>query len=83
MESPERDFGEKIGRKQNGPRMNRRGPPGGLFGIDQEVVTLRGLYGYSGFLTNLRQAESILNHRKYAGCSPEHSYCEFRAQSPA
>jgi len=25
------------------------GPPGGLFGIDQEVVTLRGLYGNSGF----------------------------------
>jgi len=24
------------------------GPPGGLFGIDQEVVTLRGLYGNSG-----------------------------------
>jgi len=38
------------------------GPPGGLFGIDQEVVTLRGLYGNSGFvestiLTDLRQAE--------------------------
>jgi len=26
------------------------GPPGGLFGIDQEVVTLRGLYGNSGFI---------------------------------
>jgi len=44
------------------------GPPGGLFGIDQEVVTLRGLYGNSGFrlstiLTDLRQAESILIHR--------------------
>jgi hypothetical protein len=46
------------------------GPPGGLFGIDQEVVTLRGLYGNSGcaerrfvlpaILTDLRQAESIL-----------------------
>jgi hypothetical protein len=24
------------------------GPPGGLFGIDQEVVTLRGLYGNAG-----------------------------------
>jgi hypothetical protein len=24
------------------------GPSGGLFGIDQEVVTLRGLYGNSG-----------------------------------
>src|SRR5258708_40272626 len=38
------------------------GPPGGLFGIDQEVVTLRGLYGNSGFVestipTDLRQAE--------------------------
>jgi hypothetical protein len=48
------------------------GPPGGLFGIDQEVVTLRGLYGNSGMLqpncfaallTDLRQAESILTHR--------------------
>jgi len=39
------------------------GPPGGLFGIDQEVVTLRGLFGNSGLLTDLRQAESILNHR--------------------
>ncbi|HUO24946.1 MAG TPA: hypothetical protein VMU61_04720 [Candidatus Aquilonibacter sp.] len=49
------------------------GPPGGLFGIDQEVVTLRGLYGNSGvaerrlvvsaILTDLRQAESILTHR--------------------
>jgi hypothetical protein len=39
------------------------GPPGGLFGIDQEVVTLRGLFGNSGFLTDLRQAESILIHR--------------------
>ena len=39
------------------------GRPGGLFGIDQEVVTLRGLYGNSGFLTDLRQAESILIHR--------------------
>jgi len=39
------------------------GPPGGLFGIDQEVVTLRGLFGYYGLLTDLRQAESILIHR--------------------
>ena len=28
------------------------GPPGGLFGIDQEVVTLRGLYGNSGSSIN-------------------------------
>jgi hypothetical protein len=35
--------------KQNGPRLWKRGPPGGLFGIDQEVVTLRGLYGNSGY----------------------------------
>ncbi len=33
---------------------------GGLFGIDQEVVTLRGLYGNSGVLTDLRQADPIL-----------------------
>jgi hypothetical protein len=60
-------------KKQNGPQslvhLNKAcGPPGGLFGIDQEVVTLRGLYGNSGFrlmtiLTDLRQAESILIHR--------------------
>ena len=34
----------KILQKQNGPRL-WHGPPGGLFGIDQEVVTLRGLFG--------------------------------------
>jgi len=34
-----------------------------LFGIDQEVVTLRGLYGNSGVSTDLRRAESILTHR--------------------
>jgi len=43
--------GEMPSRKQNGPRHPQHGPPGGLFGIDQEVVTLRGLYGNSGFLT--------------------------------
>ena len=32
-------------------------PSGGLLWIDQEVVTLRGLYGNSGLLTDLRQAE--------------------------
>jgi len=30
-------------------RAFQHGPPGGLFGIDQEVVTLRGLFGNSGF----------------------------------
>jgi len=40
--------------RENEPPKNRtaraflHGPPGGLFGIDQEVVTLRGLYGNSG-----------------------------------
>jgi hypothetical protein len=29
--------------------LEKHGPPGGLFGIDQEVVTLRGLYGNSGY----------------------------------
>src|SRR5258708_38838215 len=29
--------------KQNGPQVKTCGPSGGLFGIDQEVVTLRGL----------------------------------------
>ena len=52
----------------NGPQTCACRPSGGLFGIDQEVVTLRGLYGNSGFvamtsLTDLRQAESILIHR--------------------
>jgi hypothetical protein len=44
---------KEVFRKQNGPQAlvhsNKAcGPPGGLFGIDQEVVTLRGLYGNSG-----------------------------------
>ncbi len=44
------------------------GPSGGLLWIDQEVVTLRGLFGNSGchlstILTDLSQAESILTHR--------------------
>jgi len=35
--------------KTERPAPFQHGPPGGLFGIDQEVVTLRGLYGNSGF----------------------------------
>ena len=38
-------------------------PSGGLLWIDQEVVTLRGLFGNSGLLTDLRQADAILTHR--------------------
>jgi hypothetical protein len=49
--------------KTNGPQVETCGPSGGLFGIDQEVVTLRGLYGNSGILTDLRQADPILIHR--------------------
>jgi hypothetical protein len=49
--------------KTNGPQVETYGPSGGLFGIDQEVVTLRGLYGNSGILTDLRQADPILIHR--------------------
>ena len=43
--------------------LKTQAPSGGLFGIDQEVVTLRGLYGNSGILTDLRQADPILIHR--------------------
>jgi len=43
--------------------LKTQAPSGGLFGIDQEVVTLRGLYGDSGILTDLRQADPILIHR--------------------
>ncbi len=49
--------------KQTSRRLVTCGTSGGLFGIDQEVVTLRGLYGNSGVPTDLRQAESILIHR--------------------
>ena len=54
-------------RNRTARRHEACGPPGGLFGIDQEVVTLRGLFGNSGFLTDLRQAESILTHRLVCG----------------
>jgi hypothetical protein len=37
-----------LSQKTERPAPKRHGPPGGLFGIDQEVVTLRGLYGNSG-----------------------------------
>ena len=49
-------------KKQNGPQaqLSLRAARWTAW-IDQEVVTLRGLYGNSGFLTDLRQAESILN----------------------
>jgi hypothetical protein len=56
--------GACAGLKKNPPaRWENLGDAGVLFGIDQEVVTLRGLYGNSGVLTDLRQAESILIHR--------------------
>ena len=50
-------------KKRPASSKNLRDVPGVLFGIDQEVVTLRGLYGNSGILTDLRQAEAILIHR--------------------
>ena len=59
--------GPKFVDKTERPAGTSLGPPGGLFGIDQEVVTLRGLFGNSGFLTDLRQAESILTHRLVCG----------------
>jgi hypothetical protein len=52
-----------VAKKENGSQAFTCEPPGGLFGIDQEVVTLRGLFGNSGVSTDLRRAESILNHR--------------------
>ena len=51
--------------KQNGPRDKARGPPGGLLGIDQEVVTLTWpLRRTPGSRARpRRRAESILIHR--------------------
>jgi hypothetical protein len=55
---------ETLKRAQNKrPAGETCGPSGGLLWIDQEVVTLRGLFGNSGLLTDLRQAEPILTHR--------------------
>jgi hypothetical protein len=39
--------------KNRTARASLHGPLGGLFGIDQEVVTLRGLFGNSGFCNQL------------------------------
>src|SRR2546430_11811621 len=61
MEAPER-IGTRNDQKQNGPRLNLRGPPGGLFGIDQEVVTLRGPFGKLRVPTRLAAGGSTLNH---------------------
>src|SRR5689334_1001601 len=63
-------------------RSFRCGPSGGLLWIDQEVVTLRGLFGNSGLLTDLRQADTILTHRKHAGCSFECGPYRFRFKAP-
>ncbi len=41
--------GEAFIAKNRTARALLHGPPGGLFGIDPEVVTLRGLYGNSGY----------------------------------
>jgi len=42
----------------------RCGPSGGLLWIDQEVVTLRGLFGNSGLPARpSSRADSILTHR--------------------
>jgi len=57
-------------------------PSGGLLWIDQEVVTLRGLFGNSGLPTDLRRADPILTHRKHAGCSFECGPCKFRPEAP-
>ena len=62
------DHGRKMTCAQETERptsMKACGPPGGLFGIDQEVVTLRGLYGNSGcarmkHLTDLSRARQSL-----------------------
>ena len=34
-----------MSQKAERPALESRGPPGGLFGIDQGVVTLRGPFG--------------------------------------
>src|SRR5215467_7517976 len=72
-------LGELHGKRQKKQTAHslRCGPSGGLLWIDQEVVTLRGLFGNSGLLTDLRQADTILTHRKYAGCSFECGPCRF------
>ena len=51
--------------KQNGPRTRKRTrAAGGIAGIDQEVVTLRGLFGNSGSRSDLVAGWiAILTHR--------------------
>jgi len=53
-----------FSKKTNSPQACAYGLSGGLLWIDQEVVTLRGLFGYSGLPARpTRRAEPILNHR--------------------
>ena len=52
-----------VGQKAERPALESRGPPGGLFGIDQEVVTLRGPFGELRVPTQLAPGGSTLNHR--------------------
>ena len=44
-----------LSQKAERPALESRGPPGGLFGIDQEVVTLRGPFGKLRVPTQLRR----------------------------
>jgi len=43
-----KEDGRKVGTKKQTARSFRHEPSGGLLWIDQEVVTLRGLFGNSG-----------------------------------
>jgi len=52
-----------MSQKAERPALESRGPPGGLFGIDQEVVTLRGPFGKLRVPTRLAAGGSTLNHR--------------------
>ena len=56
-----RGFSSKIERPANPDRAC--GPPGGLFWIDQEVVTLRGPFGELRVLAQPTPGGSTLNHR--------------------
>src|SRR5436190_21529210 len=52
--------GEFVEQKAERPALESRGPPGGLLGIDQEVVTLRGPFGKLRVPTPLAAGGSTL-----------------------
>ena len=53
-----------MSQKAERPALESRGPPGGLFGIDQEVVTLRGPFGKLRVpAQHQRRVDPTLTHR--------------------